>query len=330
VFFAPQQIVTRLLLTAVGPAVLAIYMPFCGTLDVAPTATPTQAQSHMAEWWSPPANVTAQNLTYGPWGAENAPSADRPFTYTHAKTHGVSPGYTVEDSEGREWSVKFGDEGHVEVLLSRVLSAVGYHQPPVYFVAHFKLTDKKGTHDQPGGRFRLKTSELKDLGEWSWQQNPFVGSKPYQALLVILMMFDSTDLKNSNNTLYEVKSTAKGEGPRRWYVVRDLGSALGETGRVDPKRNDPDIFEHHKFISGLHNGFVDFSYHGWHQELYKGRITPQDVEWACDLVGRLTDTQWNQAFAAAGYEREPASRFIAAVKRRIEEGRHIGAEVSTR
>jgi hypothetical protein len=215
----------------------------------------------------------------------------------------------------------------VEVVLSRVLSAAGYHQPPVYYLDHFRLTDRKGTHEQAGGRFRPKVKELKDRGEWSWQRNPFVGTRPYQGLLVILMLFDSTDLKNDNNTLYEFRSS---HGVEWWYAVRDLGSALGETGRLDPKRNDPDIFERHKFISQLHPRYVEFSYHGFHQELYKDRITPGDVQWACDLVGRLTDRQWHDAFATAGYEPSVADRFIAALKTRIDEGRHIEAGASNR
>ena len=44
----------------------------------------------------------------------------------------------VVDSLNREWSVKQEAhgrtaEGPIEVVLSRVLSAVGYRQPPVYF-----------------------------------------------------------------------------------------------------------------------------------------------------------------------------------------------------
>jgi hypothetical protein len=309
--------------------IFAFYHPGCGTLTVQPTVPPQQAQAHMRELWDPPDDIAVQDMKVGPWGSEHAPAADKPFHFAHVKTHGVSPGFTAKDDDGTEWSVKFGDEAHAEVVLSRVLSALGYHQPPVYYVGHFKLTDDKGTHDQPGARFRPKVKELKDLGEWSWQQNPFVGTTPYQGLLVILMVFDSSDLKNSNNTLYEYKP--KGDDLQLWYVVRDLGTALGETARLDPKRNDPDIFERHKFISAVHdNGYVEFSYHGWHQELYKNRITAQDVQWACDLLGRLTDQQWTDAFETAGYEPPVAGRFIAAIKDRIDQGRHIGPQASSR
>jgi hypothetical protein len=305
-----------------------MYMPFCGTLDVHPTMPLEQAQTHLRELWVPPEDVAAQNMAYGPWGAEHAPKADKPFAFVHEKTHGVSPGYTVRDEEGREWSVKFGDEAPVEVLLSRVLSAVGYHQPPVYYVSHFQLADEKGTHDQGAARFRPKLKELKELGDWSWQQNPFVGTKPYQGLLVILMMFNSSDLKNSNNSLYEYMP--KQDTPQTWYVVRDLGTALGETGKLTPRRNDPDLFGRHKFINGIDRDFVEFNYQGWHKELFEGRVTTADVVWAADLLGKLTETQWAEAFKSAGYEPDTAQAFIRVLKGRIDEGRHTGASVSSR
>ena len=47
------------------------------------------------------------------------------------------------------------DEGPVEVALSRVLSAVGYHQPPVYYLSSFMMSDPAGSRVEGGGRFRL-------------------------------------------------------------------------------------------------------------------------------------------------------------------------------
>src|SRR5882757_6273042 len=91
-------------------------------------------------------------------------------------------------------------------------------------------------------------------------------TRPYQGLLVILALFNSSDLKNVNNTLYEV--TNPGDGPKRWYVVRDLGTALGETGRLVPMRGNPDLFEREPFIQDVKDGLVRFNYHGSHQELF--------------------------------------------------------------
>jgi hypothetical protein len=203
-----------------------------------------------------------------------------------------------------------------------VLSALGYHQPPVYYVPSFTLEDDWGTHLEPGGRFRLKDKALKDRGEWSWQQNPFVGTKPYQGLLVILMMFNSSDLKNDNNTLYEYRSAERRE---YWYVVRDLGGSLGSTGRLAPRKNDPDAFERHPFIDGVSGGFVQFGYRGWHQELVRERISVADVSWASRLLDRLTDRQWEDAFRAGGYQPAVAARFIRVLEHKIAAGRELGA-----
>src|SRR5258708_4970099 len=159
--------------------------------------------AHMAELWQKPVDLNERDTFFGPWGEENAPDAHATYRFVRRKQHGVNPGITVSDPQGREWHVKQapqpapkGAEGPTEVVLSRVLGAVGYHQPPVYFVPSFTLADEAGTHVERGGRFRLHAHALDDRGEWSWQQNPFVGTKPYQGLLVILMMFNSSDLKN--------------------------------------------------------------------------------------------------------------------------------------
>ena len=138
--------------------------------------------------------------------------------------------------------------GHEVTAISRG-TREPYHLSPQWravrrVTADRDAEDAAGTHVEPGGRFRLDVTTLKKRGDWSWQQNPFVGTNPYQGLLVILAMFDSSDLKNVNNTLYEATTSGDKE---LWYVVRDLGTALGETGRLAPKRSDPGIFERYGF-----------------------------------------------------------------------------------
>src|SRR5262249_34404982 len=115
---------------------------------------------------------------------------------------------------------------------------------------------------------------------------------------------------------------------REWYVVRDLGGALGETGRLSPRRNDLDRFERLRFINGVKNGFVDFNYHGKHEELIRGRIAPEDVRWASDLLAGLTQRQWQDAFQAGGYPQDVAERFIRTLRARIAQGQQIGADAT--
>ena len=188
------------------------------------------------------------------------------------------------------------------------------------------MTDKSGTHTEPGGRFRLQDrAVLKDLGDWSWKDNPFVGTQPYKGLLVILLVFNSVDLKTSNNTVYEVRRDHRVE---KWYVVRDLGSALGEGSGLRPKRNNPDLFERQRFITGVDDGFVKFDYHGKQPELIHRRITTVDVKWASDLLAGLSDRQWDDAFRAGGYDATSAARFLRKIKANIALGAADRQEVS--
>lgn len=308
------------------PAVLAVYFPFC-TPALRPTVQPWEAP--LKSLWVMPQDLAQRDLFNGPWGVDKAPDADDVYTLVEVKHHGVNPGMTVRDSSGRRWSVKQApadgqqSEAPIEVVLSRVLSAAGYHQPPVYFLSSFTLRDDWGTHTERGGRFRLHEKSLKEAGEWSWQQNPFVGMRPYQGLLVVLMMFNSSDLKNSNNTLYEHR---RGDFVEQWYVVRDLGTALGESGRVSPVRGDPARFERFKFILDVRDGFVQFDYHGFHQELFRDRITPDDVGFACEMLAPLSDAQWRDAFRAGGYPPDVADRYIRKLQANIALGRQIAGD----
>lgn len=297
----------------VAPAVLAVYLPFCPPA-VQPTMPPWEAP--LASLWERPDDIESRDLFNGPWTAERAPDPHATYTLL-ARNNAGSAGMTVRDPQGRQWSVKQappdGQPGEppMEVVLSRVLSAVGYHQPPVYFLPSFTLADGRGTRTERGGRFRLHEKSLKEAGEWSWQQNPFVGMKPYQGLLVFLLMFNSADLENSDNTLYEREIDG---GVEPWYVVRDLGTALGETGPLAP------------FVLHVDKGFLEFGYRGRHQELVRGRITTEDAGWAGDWISRLSDRQWRDAFRAGGYAPEAANRFIARLQTNIAEARRLGGD----
>lgn len=311
------------------PAILALYLPFCA--QVRNPAQPA-SERELRALWEEPSRIAERDLFFGPWGPERAPDPNDTYRLLEHKHTGVNPGLTVRDSHGREWSVKQAPpegqppEGPIEIVVSRVLSAIGYHQPPVYFLPSFTLTDDWGTHREPGGRFRLKGKPLKDVGTWSWQQSPLAGTQPYQGLLVILMLFNSSDLKNTNNTLYERRTA---DGVEAWYVVRDLGTAFGSTGRFAPRRGEVDAFRRHRFITGVNDGFVDFGYRGWHQELVRRRITVADVKWAATLLDRLEPHQWADAFRAGGFTLDAAAPFLDVIRGRIQQALEIGHPSTT-
>jgi hypothetical protein len=280
-----------------------------------------------ATLWERPSDLASRDLYYGPWGRDDAPDPRGTFTFVEGKHSGVNLGMTVRDEQGREWSVKqpypggLDNESQVEVAVSRILSGVGYPQPPVYYLPAFSLKDDWGTRTEVGGRFRLKLESWKDMGPWRWDENPFIGSKPYQGLLVLLMMLNDTDLKNSNNTLYEHEAGGKVE---RFYVVRDVGASLGDLNRFAPRKGHPDAFERTPFILGVNNRHVDLAVDPWYTKLVRDRITLDDVQWASALLAQLSDRQWQDAFRAGGYDTATAGRFIRKLRQKIDEGARVG------
>ena len=290
-----------------------------------PALKPTPAPAG-ATLWEAPASQRTQDLFYGPWGRDRSPDPEATYTVVERKHSGVNLGMTVVDTQGRKWSVKqaypggLDDEGPVEVVVSRLLSASGYHQPPVYYLRTIKLRDDWGTRSAPGGRFRLDEETLKETGSWRWEENPFIGTRPYRGLLALMMMFNNTDMKNSNNSLYEVRN---GNSLERWYVVRDLGAALGDTHRFAPRKGHAEAFERQPFILGVSGRHVEFAYSGWYQKLVRDRISVEDVAWAGGLLARLSDSQWRDAFRAGDYEPAVANRFIRTLRAKLEQSQAL-------
>ena len=162
-------------------------MPFC-----TPAVRPTEsADAHMASLWSEPRDLATRDLLNGPWGRSHAPDVRDRYTLVAMKHSGVNPGMTVHDAHGREWSVKLppndgqNSEAPIEVVLSRVLSAIGYHQPPVYYLPRWGLVDDTGMTPQGAGRFRLEREAEDKLEPWAWHENPFVGTRQLTGLFVI-------------------------------------------------------------------------------------------------------------------------------------------------
>ncbi len=276
----------------------------------------TLANTPIQALWQEPTDLAQLDLFAGPEDVP-APAADDAFDFDSLKTSGFSPGYDVKDASGREWSVKLGPEAQTEVVASRLLWALGYHQPSVYYVPRWELKGGPSPGIQGGARFRPKGAALKTDGSWSWRRNPFVGTQPYRGLVVLMLLLNSTDLRNDNNIVYQLRT---GDDQQvRLYVVKDLGATFGRTGVYRPQRNYIDGYEHEPFLVQDAGGRAKFGYRGLHRELLKG-VTADDVRWICGLLGRLSPEQLRDAFRAGGYSADVAGRYIAALNSRIQSG----------
>jgi hypothetical protein len=285
-----------------------------------PTSGAVAVPEPLAELWVDP-GATPRNLLNGPPGvpAKLRPATDSRFDVISKDTGGFSTTYKVRDAAGREWNVKIGPEAQTEVVAARILWAIGYHQVPSYFVERWLAVDEDKKGRQLGGaRFRPQDDGLKSKGVWSWAKNPFVGTTQLNGLLALMMILNSTDLKDDNNEIYQVEGAPR-EGAARWYVVKDLGASLGETGKIEPRRGYIDGFEKEPFITGVKDGRIDFAFHGRHQELLDA-IRVQDVRWICERLQKVTDRQWRDAFRAGNYTDEVTARYVARIRQKIKEG----------
>jgi len=310
-----------------GPAIVSRVAPFLCLLIATTACTPRvqrtagpPAAAEMAQLWIDPGSAP-RDLRSGAAAAlrvTERPDPDTRYDILSRDTRGFSITYRVRDARGREWNVKIGPEAQTEVVTSRIVWALGYHQLPSFFVERW-IGVERGRGEQFGGaRFRPRDLPLTSDGSWSWQQNPFVGAPPYNGLIVLMMILNSTDLKNENNELYTLEGEPR-EGASRWYVVKDLGASLGESGRYDPRRGDITAFEREPFTRGVESGRVRFGYRGRHQELLAS-IGPDAVRWTCERLSRITDRQWADAFAAGNFDAATTSRYVARIKQKIGEG----------
>jgi hypothetical protein len=309
----PRSAATLLMIVA---ASTACHPPIRSTLSHPPTPAQT------AELWFEP--QTQRDLFWGVGGEALAPDPSITFHVLSVRRRGednhFSDAFTVEGPDHRKWSAKLPPEASTEVVASRILWGVGYHQPPIYYVGRWNADKSPDPNPQLPARFRESKPEFHGLEAkhtWSYYQNPFVGTREMNGLLVLQVMLCNSDLKDDQNEVYTLKQPV--EGAKRWYVARDLGQSFGSTGVIDAPRGDILAFEQTPFIKGVANGKVQFEWHGRHGVLLE-QITPADVHWMCERLRRLTDRQWQDAFRAGGYAPQMSDRFIRRFKQKIEEG----------
>jgi hypothetical protein len=233
-----------------------------------------------------------------------------------------------------EWSVKLGPEAQSEVVSSRILWAIGFHQPPTYYLEEWALTGAESGPQAPG-RFRPSLTTHTVSADWSWYENPFVGTRAFGGLIVANLMLNNWDWKTSNNKVYDLSDPVNGVS--RWFVVRDVGASLGKTtyptilkwfrlrGFGQGTRNDLPGFESQGFITGFDSdGRPEFDYRGIYRDVID-TVTAADVRWTCQLLNRLSDAQWHDAFRAGGYSADQSARFIAKLKSKIAQGLELTA-----
>jgi hypothetical protein len=285
--------------------------------------------------WEAPADIERRDLFYGSGGKQGAPDPASKFTFIRHSTTGTQKKIIVKDDRGREWTVKFGPEAKPETAATRILWAAGYHVDQNYFVERARIEGYKEPEVR-NVRFERRDDGFKEAGTWSWESNPFVGTRQLQGLKVVTALLKNWDLKTSNNKI--ALREASGEVPaRRIYYIADLGGTLGATGcflnqlpffsdlppnrtfGLAPKRGkgDSEAFSQEAFIKGVRDGEVVFNHERRRgRKVLKG-VTIENARWMGNLLARLSDKQLEDAFRAGGFNASETAIYVRTMRERI-------------
>ena len=288
-------------------SVKSIYMIFL-LLMAAPATIFGQAVM-----WTP-TNVASQNLYTGAGGTAMKPDLRR-VRFIKKETGGNNLKYRIRDARGRVWVAKIADESQAEVAANRLLYGIGYRTEIDYLAPRLTIPGR-GTHRNV--RLEARPAGVNRDGNWKWDENPFVDTREFKGLRVMMALINNWDLKDTNNAILR---TASGTH----YIVSDLGSSFGKLpvssafllNRLGRSVNDPVDFANSTFIHGVEsNGEVDFYYKAKGKDLLKG-IGVDDARWVGGLLAQLSDRQLRDAFRAANYSPSEITLLTRAVRNRI-------------
>ena len=290
----------------------------------------------VAALWADRGDVTSLDLLNGAGGKEHQPAGN--FTFVKEDKKGTSPKFEVVDENGVKWKAKLGEESKAEIAATRLVWAAGYSTDEDYYVAQLHV-DKmpKLSRGQKyvredgvvlGVRLKRNVKGQKKTGNWSWFKNPFVVTKEFDGLKIMMALINNWDLKEINNAIYSEK-----DGDPRW-VVSDLGASFGETGNSFTRsKSDPGDYVASKFVQKVTKDHVDFYLSSrpfvlsavdapnyvtrTHMEDVVKNIPIADSHWLGQLLEPLTDEQIRDCFRGAGYSVGEVEEYARTVRERI-------------
>jgi hypothetical protein len=297
--------------------------------------------------WREPTDIEARDLFYGPGGKRHEPHGT--FTFVKEDLGQSNPKFIVVDQDGMKWKVKLGAEARPETVATRLMWAVGYFANEDYFLpllrpenmpARLARGQQFVNRDGSVRNVRLKREprDEKKIGNWAWREDPFTGTRELNGLRVMMALINNWDLKDENNAVYE-EAGRDGQGPRRIYMVSDVGASFGTVGPWWPRRvaeGNPRSYAHSKFIRTINPEQVDFrvpgrppwvyslinrtEYRNRRDMVWIGRNIPRaDARWIGQILARLSPNQLRDAFRAAGYTPEQVEKFASVIEHRITE-----------
>ena len=310
------------------------------TLSLALTAIGADSAS-VPVLWEPPGNINLRDWIWGPGGEARAPKP--PYQFIEEDFNGTNPNLRVRDAKGDEWTVKFGGENHSDVFGSRLLHAMGYVTEPYYFVASGVITGARGLRRakpflDKDGRFRYARFKLHDHKmlahvdgrTWSWNDNPFLGTRELSGLKILMMLTSNWDCKDardgagSNTSVY----SKPGEGAGQlYYAFDDWGASMGKWGGFFARDKwDPAGYQAQtKNFARIAGQAIEWGYQGKHGNDITTGISRDDVRWLLTYLSAVTGEELQAGLRASGARESDIAVFAGCLRERIQQLERIAA-----
>lgn len=302
-----------------------------------------QGSGAAAAIWHDRGDATTLDLSTGPGGAAREPGTA--FRFIKESQSGTSPKFDVEDERGTAWKVKLGEEARAETAAARLIWAVGYDVDEDYYRASMHVTGMArlargqqyvSNGDTVTGARLERDVPSEGAGTWSWYTNPFVGTREFNGLRVMMALVNNWDLKEVNN------GTSGTPDGGRQYGITDLGATFGRTGNTFGRSKGVlKDYAGARFIEKVTPTYVDFRMNSrpffltifnvrnyrmrTRMESVAKRVPIADVRWIGDRLGALSRSQISDAFRAAGFTPDDAEAYTTVVEQRIAILRAVGS-----
>lgn len=262
-------------------------------------------------------NIERRDLFNGAGGVGMRPNTRR-ITFIKRETGGNNLKYRIKDASGRIWVAKIADESQPEVAANRILYGLGYVTEIDYLVPRLAIPGKK---TYTNVRLEARPPTMDRVGNWKWDDNPFVESDEFYGLRILMAMINNWDLKDSNNVIIQVDND--GDAELR-YIISDLGATFGHASttplfwRLTRSRNNPSKYAKTKFFEKVKGDRVVLHFGGKNRGLMKD-ISVVDAQWLSSWLSKLSDQQLRDAFRAANYRPDQINMLTRAVRERSNE-----------
>ena len=149
---------------------LASSAPDASSAGRSADSRPTDAVD-IARLWRNPADLGRHAIcSRARRSGADARSRDATFTFVAADQPDTARDMTSATLTASNGASSSGRRHRPRSWSSRILWAIGYHQPPTYYVAVVD-DDRRRVRSQAPGRIPAGAADRKVVGDWSWYEN---------------------------------------------------------------------------------------------------------------------------------------------------------------